>query len=123
MRPTIVFSFSSFATLALGESHYFISSFLAESAIVGVEFDDATSFLSLVNNIMAQATSGSKSLSLVGAVTLSSDRQNANYPTAASASPYTIIAVAYSTECPAQAISIGDLGSLDFVGEQQEGRK
>lgn len=68
MRPLSAYSHLALATLALGEPHYFFSGFFAGSTIVGIEFDDATSDLSLVNNITTQATSGSKWIAIdVGA--------------------------------------------------------
>ncbi|KAF1929970.1 3-carboxy-cis,cis-mucoante lactonizing enzyme [Didymella exigua CBS 183.55] len=140
MRPACSLSIVSFAALVLGDSHYFFSGFFAGSTIVGVEFDDATSTLSLVNNITTKATSGSKwiaiderkrnvyvgttgyvqsyavtanmSLEYVSQITLSASCQNANYLTAASTSPYTVFAAAYSTGCPAQAIAVDDSGAL-----------
>ncbi|KAF2126689.1 3-carboxy-cis,cis-mucoante lactonizing enzyme [Dothidotthia symphoricarpi CBS 119687] len=133
----------AFATLAFGESHYFFSGFFAGSTIVGVTFDDATSTLSLVNNITTQATSGSKwiaidarkqniyvattgafqsyaitankSLEFSTEIALSSDCQNANYLTAASASNYTVFGTPYSTGCSTQAVSVDDSGALKMV--------
>ena len=60
MRCSQILSIISLTKLALGETHYLYSGFFAGSTLVGVEFDDSTSTLSLVNNITIQTTSGSK---------------------------------------------------------------
>lgn len=60
MRFGVGLPIIGFARLALGEFHYFFSGFFAGSTIVGVEFDDVSLALSLVNNVTTQATSGSK---------------------------------------------------------------
>lgn len=45
---------------ALGDKHYFFTGFFAGSVIAGVEFDDLTNDLTLVNNITVKASGGSK---------------------------------------------------------------
>ena len=44
----------------LGDKHYFFSGFFAGNVIAGVEFDDSTNDLTLVNNITVNASEGSK---------------------------------------------------------------
>ncbi|KAL5385780.1 hypothetical protein DPSP01_004561 [Paraphaeosphaeria sporulosa] len=44
----------------LGDKHYFFSGFFSGSLIAGVEFDDATNNMTLVNNITIQSSTGSK---------------------------------------------------------------
>ena len=54
----------AFAIPALGESHYFFSGFFAGTSIIGAQFDDVTSSLTLVNNISTDVTAGSKWITL-----------------------------------------------------------
>ncbi|KAJ4352405.1 uncharacterized protein N0V89_007753 [Didymosphaeria variabile] len=138
-------SLSSLSLLAavpsvLGDKHYFFSGFFAGSTIAGIEFDDSANSLTLVNNITAQSSDGSKwiaiderkenvyvattgeiqsyavtankSLEYKSNITLSSSCQNANFIAAANTAPYTVFGVAYSTGCAAQAITVDDTGSL-----------
>lgn len=48
----------------LADSHYFFTGFFSGSTIVGVEFDDVASTLTLVNNITTDASSGAKWITL-----------------------------------------------------------
>jgi carboxy-cis,cis-muconate cyclase len=64
MRSLSLLSLAASATPILADTHYFFSGFFAGSTIVGVEFDDATSSLTLVNNITTDASSGSKWIAL-----------------------------------------------------------
>ncbi|CAN9244976.1 unnamed protein product [Alternaria alternata] len=124
----------------LGDKHYFFSGFFAGNVIAGVEFDDSTNDLTLVNNITVNASEGSKwiaiderkrnvyvattgqiqsyaiksnrSLTSTSNITLSSSCQNANYIATTNASPYTVFGVAYSTGCAAQALAVDSTGAL-----------
>lgn len=51
---------ASAAVPALADTHYFFAGSFAGTTVVGVEFDDATSTLTLVNNITTSASGGSK---------------------------------------------------------------
>ncbi|KAL1597874.1 hypothetical protein SLS60_008361 [Paraconiothyrium brasiliense] len=140
MRPLSSLSLLAAVPSVLGDKHYFFSGFFAGSTIAGIEFDDSANSLTLVNNISAQSTGGSKwisiderkenvyvattgqiqsyaittnkSLEYKSNITLSSSCQNANFIAAANTAPYTVFGVAYSTGCAAQAITVDDSGSL-----------
>lgn len=58
MRSSLLFAAG--VTPVLCDTHYFFSGFFSGTAIVGVEFDEAASTLTLANNITTSATSGSK---------------------------------------------------------------
>lgn len=60
MRSFTLLTLAVAAVPALADTHYFYSGFFSGSTIVGVEFDDETSSLTLVNNITTDASSGSK---------------------------------------------------------------
>jgi carboxy-cis,cis-muconate cyclase len=51
---------AALAVPALADTHYFFSGFFSGSTVVGAEFDDVASTLTLVNNISTSASSGSK---------------------------------------------------------------
>lgn len=51
---------ASAAVPALADTHYFFAGSFAGTTVVGVEFDDAASTLTLVNNITTSASGGSK---------------------------------------------------------------
>ncbi|CAN9358995.1 unnamed protein product [Alternaria alternata] len=110
-----------------GDKHYFFSGFFTGNMIAGVEFDDSTNDLTLVNNITERkrnvyvATTGqiqsyaiksNRSLTSTSNITLSSSCQNANYIATTNASPYTVFGVAYSTGCAAQALAVDSTGAL-----------
>ncbi|KAF7534760.1 hypothetical protein G7054_g5952 [Neopestalotiopsis clavispora] len=131
------------AVPALADTHYFFAGSFSGTTIYGVEFDDAASTLTLVNNITTSASGGSKwinidaakenlyvgttgsfqsyaitddlSLTYTSAVNLSSDCSNANFITSSTASPFTVFATAYGGGCPSQAISVDDTGALVAV--------
>ncbi|KAK9419183.1 putative Lactonase, 7-bladed beta-propeller-domain-containing protein [Seiridium unicorne] len=138
MRSVLLFAAS--AAPALADTHYFFSGFFSGSTIVGVEFDDTASTLTLVNNITTSASSGSKwiaidaqktnlyvgttgafqsyaitddlSLTYETNVTLSSDCSNANFITTSNTPPYTVFGTAYGGGCPTMAISVDETGTL-----------
>ncbi|KAF2177129.1 3-carboxy-cis,cis-mucoante lactonizing enzyme [Zopfia rhizophila CBS 207.26] len=140
MRLSSIFPLAIFAASVLGDTHYFFSGFFAGTTIVGIQFDDATSTLSLVQNIIMQASEGSKwiaideqrkniyvgttgyfqsyaitsnlSLTYQSNISLSSDCSNANFLIAATAPSYTVFGVQYSGGCSAQAISVDATGAL-----------
>lgn len=60
MRASYTLPLAAFAAPVLGKAHYFFSGFFAGETIVGVEFDDVISSLTLMHNITTQASSGSK---------------------------------------------------------------
>jgi carboxy-cis,cis-muconate cyclase len=60
MRQSALLSLAASAIPALADTHYFFSGFFSGTTIVGVEFDDSASTLTLKNNITTDATSGSK---------------------------------------------------------------
>lgn len=62
MYLSFVLPLITLAGLVLGDTHYFYSGFFSGSSIVGVEFDDSVSTLTLTQNITikATATGGSK---------------------------------------------------------------
>jgi hypothetical protein len=62
----------------LGNTHYFFSGFFAGSTIIGVEFDDGTSSLSIVNNITTSAT-GSKWIAIDVRLPLSFPKHGVGY--------------------------------------------
>jgi carboxy-cis,cis-muconate cyclase len=60
---------------AFADTHYLFSGFFSGTTVVGLEFDDATSALTVVNNITTTAT-GSKWIAL--GVCQSLEKQQAN---------------------------------------------
>ncbi|KAI1082283.1 Lactonase, 7-bladed beta-propeller-domain-containing protein [Whalleya microplaca] len=141
MRVSSTLSLAAFAVPALGDTHYFFSGFFAGTSVIGAQFDDVTSSLTLVNNISTDVTSGSKwitldarlrnlyvgttgyvqsyaitsnlSLAYKSNVSLSSDCENANFVAAATAYPYTVIGTPYSLGCSSLAISVDETGTLE----------
>ncbi|KAH6661164.1 Lactonase, 7-bladed beta-propeller-domain-containing protein [Truncatella angustata] len=129
------------AVPALADTHHLFAGFFSGSTIVGVEFDDAASTLTLVNNITTSATSGAKWVSLdarkqnvyvgtTGAfqsysitddlgltyqsnVSLSSDCSNANFIAVSTAPPYTVFGTPYGGGCSSLAISVDESGTLE----------
>ncbi|KAF2117231.1 Lactonase, 7-bladed beta-propeller-domain-containing protein [Lophiotrema nucula] len=125
---------------ALCDKHYMFSGFFSGSTIAGLEFDDNSLSLSVVNNISTQADSGSKwialdarnqnlyvattgyiqsyaitsnlSLTYETNVSLSSNCSNANFIAAASTAPYAVFGIPYSSGCSGLAISVDDEGTL-----------
>ncbi|OAG09778.1 3-carboxy-cis,cis-mucoante lactonizing enzyme [Paraphaeosphaeria sporulosa] len=127
----------------LGDKHYFFSGFFSGSLIAGVEFDDATNNMTLVNNITIQSSTGSKwiaiderkqnlyvsatgqyqsysitanrSLASTRNITLPPSCQNANFIAAARTPPYTVFGAPYSTGCAAHAVSVDSTGTLQSI--------
>lgn len=64
MHSFTLLSLAAAVTPAIADTHYFFSGFFSGNTIVGVEFDDEKSSLTLVNNITTDATSGSKWIAL-----------------------------------------------------------
>jgi len=64
MRSFFALSLVVFAVPVLGDTHYFFSGFFSGTTVVGVEFDDLTNALTLVNNITISASGGSKWIAL-----------------------------------------------------------
>lgn len=60
MHSSSTLLWAALAATGLADSHYFFSGFFAGSSLVGVEFDDAASTLSLVHNMTLNTTAGSK---------------------------------------------------------------
>ncbi|KAF6787631.1 hypothetical protein CSOJ01_15176 [Colletotrichum sojae] len=140
MRSFTLLSLAAAIAPAVANTHYFFSGFFSGSTIVGVEFDDEKSSLTLVNNITTDATSGSKWIALdsrlknlyVGTtgyfqsyaitedlgltyssnVSLSSGCSNANFITSSTASPYTVFGTPYGGGCSSLAIAVDDDGVL-----------
>ncbi|KAF9881539.1 carboxy-cis, cis-muconate cyclase [Colletotrichum karsti] len=140
MRSFTLLSLAAAAVPALADTHYFFSGFFSGNTIVGVEFDDEKSSLTLVNNITTDASSGSKWIALdsrqknlyVGTtgyfqsyaitddlsleyssnVSLSSDCTNANFITSSTAPPYTVFGTPYGGGCSSLAITVDDNGVL-----------
>ncbi len=62
--------FAAGVTPAFADTHYFFSGFFAGTAVVGVEFDEVASTLTLANNITTSASGGSKWIAIdVGGLT------------------------------------------------------
>lgn len=69
MHPLTLLSLAAGAVPALADTHYFYIGFFSGSAILGVEFDDVASSLTVVNNISTEAVSGQRWLAFdVGVV-------------------------------------------------------
>lgn len=65
MRTSLTLSLvTALAAPVLGDTHYLFSGFFAGTTVVGVEFDDTTNSLTLVNNITTSASGGSKWIAL-----------------------------------------------------------
>ncbi|KAF5506101.1 Carboxy-cis,cis-muconate cyclase [Colletotrichum siamense] len=140
MRSFTLLTLAAAAVPTLADTHYFYSGFFSGSTIVGVEFDDETSSLTLVNNITTDASSGSKwihldsrlknlyvgttgyfqsytitddlSLEYASNVSLSSNCSNANFITSSTDSPYTVFGTPYGGGCSSLAITVDDNGVL-----------
>ncbi|TDZ99676.1 Carboxy-cis,cis-muconate cyclase [Colletotrichum sidae] len=140
MRSFKDFFMAAAAVPAVADSHYLFSGFFSGNTIVGVEFDDATSSLTLVNNITTNASSGSKwialdsrlknlyvgttgyfqsyaitedlSLTYSSNVSLPSDCNNANFIAASTSSPYTVFGTPYGGGCSSLAITVDGSGVL-----------
>ncbi|KAL0944674.1 uncharacterized protein CTRU02_202561 [Colletotrichum truncatum] len=140
MRLFVLLPLAAAAVPAFADTHYFFSGFFSGNTIVGVEFDDEKSSLTLVNNITTDAASGSKWIALdsrlknlyVGTtgyfqsytitedlglkyssnVSLPSGCSNANFITSSTSSPYTVFGTPYGGGCSTLAITVDDNGVL-----------
>lgn len=59
-----ILAFAAFVAPALADTHFMYAGFFAGSNIVGLEYDDVTEALTLVNTTATSATSGQKWISL-----------------------------------------------------------
>ncbi|KAI0014100.1 3-carboxy-cis,cis-mucoante lactonizing enzyme [Xylariaceae sp. FL0662B] len=143
MRVSTALSLAACAVPVLGDTHYFFSGFFAGTSIIGVQFDDSTSSLTLVNNITTDVTDGSKWIAIdeppknlyIGTtgyfqsysitpdlgltyksnVSLSSDCENANFIAIAKAPLDTVLGTPYDEGCSTLGISVDESGALDTV--------
>ncbi|KAJ0359480.1 hypothetical protein COL154_008264 [Colletotrichum chrysophilum] len=115
MRSFTLLTLAAAAVPALADTHYFYSGFFSGSTIVGVEFDDETSSLTLVNNITTDASSGSKWIHLDSRLKnlyVGTTGSNANFITSSTDSPYTVFGTPYGGGCSSLAITVDDNGVL-----------
>ncbi|BAE55422.1 unnamed protein product [Aspergillus oryzae RIB40] len=127
----------------LGEKHHLYSGFFSGSQLYGIQFDDETSTLTVVNNITTNSSDGSKwiaiderrenvyvasgasynsytitsdlGLTLASNLTISDTCANLNHITSLSSSPYTVFGAPYSTGCSGQAITVDQSGALKAI--------
>lgn len=64
------------AVPALADTHYFFAGSFSGTTIYGVEFDDAASTLTLVNNITTSASGGSKWIN----IDVSCQKEDVDFP-------------------------------------------
>ncbi|KAE8420814.1 hypothetical protein BDV36DRAFT_306303 [Aspergillus pseudocaelatus] len=144
MYPSLLLALLAISTKpVLGNKHQLYSGFFSGSQLYGIQFDDETSTLIVINNITTNSSNGSKwiaiderreniyvasgasynsytiasnlGLTLTSSLAISETCDNLNYIVSSPSSPYTVFGAPYSIGCSGQAITIDQSGALQSI--------